>query len=88
MMARRCLVEGRVQGVFFRATTQRKANELAVTGYAKNLPDGRVEVWAEGVAANVDELCAWLWHGPDMANVSRVDCEIATPKNFTEFTTA
>lgn len=86
-VARRCYVQGRVQGVFFRASTQRQAMKLAVNGYAKNLPDGRVEVWAEGVEANVEELCAWLWQGPDMAAVSQVECESVEPAGYGDFVT-
>ena len=50
---RQCWVSGRVQGVYFRGATQRRAEELGVTGYARNLPDGRVEVLACGAAEAV-----------------------------------
>ena len=71
---RRCRVEGLVQGVFFRASTRQRAHELGVTGWARNLPDGSVEVLACGAAAAVEELCAWLWEGPAQARVREVRC--------------
>ncbi len=77
MVCRRCLVSGRVQGVFFRASTRQLAVALGLTGYARNLPDGRVEVLACGDAAALQTLQAWLREGPAHANVSDVQCEIA-----------
>jgi acylphosphatase len=71
--ARRCLVSGRVQGVFFRASTRQLAVELGLTGYARNLADGRVEVLAVGPATAVQQLCDWLWIGPPSAKVSGVE---------------
>ena len=59
-VCRRCLVSGKVQGVFYRASTAERARELGVTGYAKNLPDGRVEVLACGDEAAVQQLLDWL----------------------------
>ncbi len=72
MIVKRFLVSGRVQGVFFRASTQRQAQRLALTGYANNLPDGRVEVLAAGSAAALAELERWLWQGPPAAEVKAV----------------
>jgi len=74
-IARRCRVTGRVQGVFYRASTRERALMLGVAGYARNLPDGSVEVLACGDPAAVDALCEWLWEGPPMAEVSGVDIE-------------
>ncbi|HEC18127.1 MAG TPA: acylphosphatase [Gammaproteobacteria bacterium] len=85
MQCMRCHVSGRVQGVFFRASTRHEAQRLGVTGYARNLQDGRVEVLVCGSAASVDELCAWLAKGPPMAKVSNVSCEtmdVAPPADF------
>jgi acylphosphatase len=73
----RCLVAGRVQGVFFRASTRYEAQQRGITGYAKNLPDGRVEVFACGDPSAVEELCAWLREGPANAQVSGIACEVA-----------
>jgi acylphosphatase len=75
MVCRRCLVSGHVQGVFFRASTRERASSLGVTGYARNLRDGRVEVLACGSAEAVAALCSWLSDGPPGARVSEVQCE-------------
>jgi acylphosphatase len=68
-------VSGVVQGVFFRASTQARARELGLTGWAKNLADGRVEVVAGGDAAALDQLERWLQHGPPGARVDAVERE-------------
>jgi len=57
LIARRCLVAGRVQGVFYRASTRARAEALGVTGHARNLPDGRVEVLACGTAVGLGCIC-------------------------------
>lgn len=75
VIARRCFVSGRVQGVFYRASTRQKATELGVSGYATNLADGRVEVLAVGNVAAVESLIDWLWAGPPSARVTTVDVE-------------
>ena len=69
---RRFLVSGRVQGVFFRASTAREAVALGITGWAENLPDGRVEVCAWGTAEALAQLDKWLWRGPGTARVDDV----------------
>lgn len=76
-VCRRCLVSGRVQGVFFRASTARRAGSLGVNGHAINLADGRVEVLAWGEAQAVDALCDWLRHGPPAARVDALEIESA-----------
>ena len=73
LIARRCHVSGRVQGVFFRASTRDRARELGVTGYARNLPDGRVEVLACGKPDAVEALCRWLWQGSPSSQVTAVN---------------
>jgi len=81
----RCRVTGRVQGVFFRASTQREAQKLGVTGHAHNLADGSVEVLACGEPAAVEQLKEWLWQGPPGARVSNVECrhaEAPAPARF------
>ena len=82
---RRCLVSGLVQGVFYRASAQRKAKELGVTGYARNLPDGRVEVLACGERAAVAALCEWLREGPPRAEVAAVECAVISMTAPPEF---
>ncbi len=72
----RCFISGQVQGVFFRASTRHEAEQLSVTGYVKNLSDGRVEVLACGTKVSIDNLCAWLAKGPPHAEVNNVSCEV------------
>ncbi len=69
MRAARFLVGGRVQGVFFRASTRDQALRLGLRGYARNLADGRVEVLAIGPVDALEQLAAWLQHGPPLAQV-------------------
>ncbi len=78
-IARRCWVAGRVQGVFYRASAARRAVELGVTGHARNLPDGRVEVLACGEAAAVEAFCNWLWRGSPGSHVTSVEVEDLDP---------
>ncbi|MCB1734965.1 MAG: acylphosphatase [Gammaproteobacteria bacterium] len=75
MACLRCWVRGRVQGVWFRASTREQAQRLALNGYAKNLADGRVEVLACGQADHVECLREWLRTGPPLADVEQVVCE-------------
>ena len=70
-----CLVSGRVQGVCFRAETEAQAGRLGLTGWVRNLPDGRVEVKAFGAQPALDELRTWLKKGPPQAHVLKLDCE-------------
>jgi acylphosphatase len=71
-VVRRFLVFGTVQGVYFRHSTRLEAKRLGVRGFARNLPDGSVEVLAHGAAAAVDELRVWLGRGPSQAKVTEV----------------
>jgi acylphosphatase len=80
LIARRCLVAGRVQGVFYRASTRARAESLGVTGHARNLPDGRVEVLACGEAQAVEALCRWLWTGSPASSVATVEVEELAPQ--------
>ena len=73
MAAARFFVEGRVQGVFFRASAREQAQALGVRGYARNLADGRVEVLAVGDVQAVERLGEWLKHGPPNARVHRIE---------------
>ena len=69
---RRFLVFGKVQGVYFRHSTRLEARRLVIRGIARNLPDGSVEVLAQGGAGAVEELRAWLQRGPAQARVDEV----------------
>jgi acylphosphatase len=63
-------VSGKVQGVYFRVSSQQKAIDYGLSGYAKNLADGDVEVFLSGEQENVDKMLAWLKHGPEQAEVT------------------
>ena len=72
LTAKKAIVSGRVQGVFFRATTKDRALKINLKGYAKNLDDGTVEVLAIGEESSVDWLMEWLWTGSRASKVSNV----------------
>lgn len=80
-------VSGKVQGVYFRASTREQAQALELVGYAKNLPDGRVEVVAEGSQQALDALLRYLSHGPAEARVDDVSHRAIAPSGFRHFTT-
>ncbi len=83
--ARLFTVTGRVQGVWFRDSTRRQAQKLGVTGYAINLSDGSVEVFACGSPASLDALQRWLGEGPPLASVSSVAVRDTAPEQADEF---
>ena len=80
--ARRVRVSGRVQGVYFRASTATRANELSLCGYAENRADGTVLVLAAGETAALAELVDWLQQGPPMARVESVEVESIEPASL------
>ena len=85
VQAIRCIVGGRVQGVYYRAATAEQAQRLNVDGWVKNLADGRVEVVAAGEAEAVAQLARWLWQGSPAARVDAVHVEEWTssvPRGF------
>ncbi|HZX22745.1 MAG TPA: acylphosphatase [Woeseiaceae bacterium] len=88
MADRQCLryfVSGRVQGVWFRASTRDEARRHGITGHARNLPDGRVEVLACGAPGALDRLEEWLWQGPEAArvtDVAREEASVTPPGDF------
>lgn len=84
---RRFRVSGLVQGVYFRAGTQAEARKLELAGWAKNLPDGRVEVVACGAEAALAALAEWLEHGPPRAEVDAVEAEDIDCEPPADFTT-
>ncbi len=65
-------VSGKVQGVYFRVSSQQKAIEYGLSGYAKNLADGDVELMLCGEEKNVEKMLKWLEHGPEQADVSHM----------------
>lgn len=73
MIRKRAIVRGRVQGVGFRWSARAQADRLGVTGFARNLPDGTVEVEAEGSEAAVEQMLHWLHHGPRLAEVHALE---------------
>jgi DNA ligase D-like protein (predicted 3'-phosphoesterase) len=83
--ATRAVVHGQVQAVWFRDSTQRRALELGVRGWVRNLDDGAVQVHAEGPAAAVDELVAFLHEGPPLARVTRVELEPTAVEGHEQF---
>jgi acylphosphatase len=87
MAGARFLVSGRVQGVFYRASTREQAVRLGLGGHARNLPDGRVEVVAYGEAARLEALERWLWQGPPAAKVEAVAREACADEAPGAFTT-
>ena len=66
-------ISGRVQGVFFRANTQKEAARLKLKGWVRNLPDGGVEAVAEGPPESLDAFVAWCRRGPELARVDDVE---------------
>ncbi len=83
--ARRWIVRGSVQGVGFRFFVQAKATALGLSGWARNLPDGNVEVYAVGPAARLSDLAAALHTGPRMANVRGVEEREEAVENLAGF---
>jgi acylphosphatase len=83
----RCIVAGRVQGVFLRASAREQALRLGLTGYARNLADGRVEVLACGSPEAVAQLRDWLRVGPPMAEVTGIACEAVSFQLLSGFAT-
>jgi acylphosphatase len=78
-VARRYVISGRVQGVGFRYFTQDIASREGLSGWVRNLPDGRVEVVAEGDERSLERLEAALWRGPSHARVDHVEVESTVP---------
>mgnify|MGYP006286759827 CR=1 FL=1 len=81
-------ISGRVQGVFYRATTKRRAKKLNLTGWVKNLEDGRVEVVAEGKKGDIDEFQSFLEKGPIGAKVKdmKLETEFLSERSYSSFT--
>ncbi|WP_411700847.1 acylphosphatase [Conyzicola sp.] len=82
---RRAIVSGLVQGVGFRWSARSVAQELGVSGFARNRPDDTVEVEAEGAPVSVDRFLDWLRHGPPSASVSGVEITDVATTGSTRF---
>ncbi len=87
MVRRRVLVEGEVQGVFFRDECRKQANSAGVAGSARNLSDGRVEVVLEGEEDAVDRMVAWCRSGSSGAEVTNVEVSDEEPEGLSGFDT-
>lgn len=85
MVARRLVVTGRVQGVFFRASTRDRARDAGVAGWVRNRPDGAVEAHLEGPTDAVQAVESWMHAGPQRARVADVDAETIAPAGLTSF---
>lgn len=81
----RIIVHGKVQGVFFRASAQKKAEELGISGFAMNQDDGSVFIEAEGKEAQLAEFFEWCHKGSEAADVQRVEVQIAELQNYSGF---
>lgn len=80
-----CFISGRVQGVCFRMSSSQQAKLLGLTGWVRNLDDGRVEVIASGEVSLIEQFRQWLAHGPDMAKVINVECRDIEYQEFPDF---
>ncbi|MBH9537985.1 acylphosphatase [Novosphingopyxis sp. YJ-S2-01] len=83
--ARRLVVHGRVQGVWYRNWTVEAARDLGLTGWVRNHDDGTVEIHAEGEPDAIDRLIDLAQDGPPAADVERIDCAEAEPEGFESF---
>ena len=79
------IVYGRVQGVWFRAGSKERAGELGIFGWVKNMPEGTVEIHAEGEKSQLENFIAWCHKGTAAANVISLDINPISLKNFTSF---
>ena len=85
LMSVHLIVSGRVQGVWFRAGTREQALELGLCGWAKNCPNGTVEIHAEGDKKPLEQLITWCRKGPPAARVSALEVEWVVSQSLTTF---
>jgi acylphosphatase len=85
-VARRVVIHGRVQGVWFRDTARHEARDRGLTGWVRNRSDGNVEAWLEGDPGAVESMLAWCHEGPSRARVERVEVSEVEPEGLAEFT--
>jgi acylphosphatase len=88
VVRRRVVVHGLVQGVWFRESARRRAEELGVAGWVRNRPDGAVEAELEGPTDDVAVLVDWFRHGPSDARVERVELGDVAPVGAAGFVVA
>lgn len=81
----KAIVSGKVQGVFFRDRTQKKARALKLTGWVRNTEDGNVEVIACGEHTQLMEFTEWLWVGSERSNVTNVEWDAIDAQDFSDF---
>lgn len=79
-------IKGRVQGVYYRASTKAKADELGLCGWVKNEPNGDVSIAVEGPPEVVAQMVNWCQKGPRMANVEQVEQQSTPLKHYQNFT--
>ena len=79
------VVKGRVQGVWYRGSAQSRASELGLAGWARNCPDGTVEIHAEGNRENLDKFVEWCRKGPPAADVTGLDTTPVSPEGMEKF---
>lgn len=84
-ICRHLLVSGKVQGVFYRDSTQHTAQNLGLTGYVKNLATGQVEIEVCGEQSSLDEFQQWLWKGPIMSKVEDIQTQEMPTMNYSKF---
>lgn len=85
MISRRIRIEGKVQGVFYRASTKQKADELGLKGWVRNEPDGSVLIEVVGEESDVHLLEKWCWEGPLLSNVTNVISEEVEAVTYSMF---
>lgn len=85
MICIKAIVYGKVQGVFYREGTRKKAVSLHITGWVKNNVDGTVELQACGEKEDIEKFTQWLWKGPLLARVSNVVLTEIPVENFQGF---
>ena len=85
VICKHCVVDGRVQGVFYRSSTMGQANKLGLTGWVRNMADGGVEAVIQGEPDQVEAMIDWLHRGPEMAEVTGVQVRDMAPQELTSF---
>lgn len=79
------IIEGKVQGVGFRYSALKKANEMGIKGFVRNKEDGSVYLEIEGEPELIEQFTEWCWRGPSWALVEKVNCQTIPHANFTSF---